>query len=71
MRIGLIADIHGNLLALETVLAHLAPEHVDEIVCLGDAAALRPHRPRYRCHDRRRRISGMPHVGWRAGTWNA
>lgn len=43
MRIGLIADIHGNLLALDTVLAHLATEHVDEIICLGDVAALGPH----------------------------
>jgi len=43
MRIGLIADIHGNLLALDTVLAHLAAEHVDEIICLGDVAALGPH----------------------------
>jgi predicted phosphodiesterase len=42
MRIGLIADIHGNLLALETVLAELRYEHVDRIVCLGDIAALGP-----------------------------
>jgi predicted phosphodiesterase len=42
MRIGLIADIHGNLLALERVLAELRHERVDEIVCLGDLAALGP-----------------------------
>jgi predicted phosphodiesterase len=38
MRVGLIADIHGNLLALDAVLAELAAEGVDEIVCLGDVA---------------------------------
>ena len=38
MRIALIADIHGNLLALDAVLAELAEEDVDEIVCLGDVA---------------------------------
>ncbi len=42
MRVGLIADIHGNLLALETVLAELARESVDRLVCLGDVAALGP-----------------------------
>jgi putative phosphoesterase len=40
MRIGLIADIHGNLIALEAVLAELALESLDQIVCLGDVAAL-------------------------------
>lgn len=42
MRIGLIADIHGNLIALETVLAELALESLDQLVCLGDVAALGP-----------------------------
>ncbi|MGI8858102.1 MAG: metallophosphoesterase family protein [Thermomicrobiales bacterium] len=42
MRIGLIADIHGNLLALDTVLAELARVGVDELICLGDVAALGP-----------------------------
>ncbi|HEY1390365.1 MAG TPA: metallophosphoesterase family protein [Ktedonobacterales bacterium] len=42
MRIGLIADIHGNLMALETVLAELAREPLDQLVCLGDVAALGP-----------------------------
>ena len=42
MRIGLIADIHGNLLALEAVLHELAQEYIDKIVCLGDVAALGP-----------------------------
>ena len=42
MRVGLIADIHGNLVALETVLAALGREGVERVVCLGDVAALGP-----------------------------
>lgn len=42
MRIALISDIHGNLFALETVLRELAQEHIDQMVCLGDVAALGP-----------------------------
>jgi predicted phosphodiesterase len=42
MRIALIADIHGNLVALESVLQDVARESVDQIICLGDAAALGP-----------------------------
>jgi putative phosphoesterase len=42
MRIGLISDIHGNLFALEAVLAGLAGERLDDLVCLGDVAALGP-----------------------------
>ena len=40
--IALIADIHGNLAALEAVLEALAHERPDEIVCLGDVAATGP-----------------------------
>jgi putative phosphoesterase len=39
MRLGLISDIHGNLLALEAVLAELEREELDRIVCLGDVVA--------------------------------
>jgi putative phosphoesterase len=42
MRIALIADIHGNLAALEAVLAEIARAGVDEVVCLGDVAATGP-----------------------------
>jgi putative phosphoesterase len=38
MRLALIADIHGNLPALENVLADLDRERVDRIICLGDVA---------------------------------
>ena len=39
MRLGLVSDIHGNLLALEAVLAELESEELDRIVCLGDVVA--------------------------------
>jgi putative phosphoesterase len=42
MKVGLIADIHGNLVALETVLADLAADQVDRLICLGDIAVLGP-----------------------------
>jgi len=42
MRIVLIADIHGNLPALNAVLAEIAAEPVDQLVCLGDVAATGP-----------------------------
>jgi putative phosphoesterase len=38
-RLALISDIHGNGVALDAVLADVAVQEVDEIVCLGDAAA--------------------------------
>lgn len=38
MRVALISDIHGNLMAFDAVLAELAREDVDGIVCLGDVA---------------------------------
>ncbi|HET9014855.1 MAG TPA: metallophosphoesterase family protein [Thermomicrobiaceae bacterium] len=37
MRLAILADIHGNLPALEAVLADLAPLAVDQIVVAGDA----------------------------------
>src|SRR5690349_3325281 len=42
MRLALIADIHGNLVALETVLQELAQEGIDQILCLGDVGSLGP-----------------------------
>jgi putative phosphoesterase len=42
MRVALIADIHGNLVAFEAVLAEIAREQVDAMVCLGDVAAFGP-----------------------------
>lgn len=43
MRYGLISDIHANLEALETVLAALQKEAVDQILCLGDVIGYGPN----------------------------
>lgn len=37
MRYGILSDAHGNLEALENVLAHLEQQRVDQLVFLGDA----------------------------------
>jgi putative phosphoesterase len=42
MRIALISDIHGNLPALDAVLAELDAAAIDQIVCLGDVALFGP-----------------------------
>jgi predicted phosphodiesterase len=42
MRIALISDIHGNLVSLEAVLEDIDRAGVDQIICLGDVAALGP-----------------------------
>jgi len=36
MRYALISDIHGNLEALDSVLAALSKESIDEYLCIGD-----------------------------------
>lgn len=36
MRIAVFSDIHGNLVALQTLLGHIKSESVDAIYCLGD-----------------------------------
>ncbi len=45
MRIGFFSDIHGNILALEAVLADMKEAGVEALVCAGDLAAFGP-RPR-------------------------
>jgi putative phosphoesterase len=42
VRIALIADIHGNRIALEQVQADIRREGIDRIICLGDVAAHGP-----------------------------
>lgn len=42
MRLALLSDIHGNFIALKTVLQEIAHESIDQILCLGDVAALGP-----------------------------
>jgi diadenosine tetraphosphatase ApaH/serine/threonine PP2A family protein phosphatase len=39
MRIAAIADVHGNYLALEAVMADIRAQGIDEIVNLGDMAS--------------------------------
>ena len=42
MRIAIISNIHGNSVALESVLNDLNTEHIDHLVCLGDIASGAP-----------------------------
>ncbi|MSR33475.1 MAG: metallophosphoesterase [Phycisphaerales bacterium] len=42
MRIGIISDVHGNLEALQTVLADIDSKSVDAIVSLGDIVGYGP-----------------------------
>jgi predicted phosphodiesterase len=39
MRLALISDIHGNLVAFDAVLADLTARNIEHILCLGDVAA--------------------------------
>src|SRR5947207_660354 len=36
MRAAIFSDIHGNLPALEAVLADIGPQQFDAVYCLGD-----------------------------------
>ena len=36
MRVALVSDIHGNLPALEAVVADIHRRGADQVVCLGD-----------------------------------
>lgn len=42
MRVALISDIHGNLVALDTVLEDISRRSVNQILCLGDVASTGP-----------------------------
>jgi len=64
VRIALIADVHGNALALDAVLAELEREEPDRTVCLGDVAA----GPQAREAIERIRALGCPVV---MGNWDA
>ena len=41
-KVAILADIHGNLPALDAVLAQIAVESIERVVCLGDVASLGP-----------------------------
>ena len=43
MRIAIISDIHGNMTALEDVLADLRTRPVDATYCLGDLVGYAAH----------------------------
>ncbi|MEX2120578.1 MAG: metallophosphoesterase family protein [Pirellulales bacterium] len=40
---AIISDIHGNLAALEAVLADIREQRIDHVGCLGDIIAYGPH----------------------------
>ena len=42
MKIALLSDVHGNLPALETVIADI-PSDVDTVICLGDIVGYGPY----------------------------
>ncbi|MGL4514718.1 MAG: metallophosphoesterase family protein [Lacipirellulaceae bacterium] len=42
MKRAIISDIHGNLEALQTVLAHVRSQNVDDVFCLGDVIGYGP-----------------------------
>lgn len=43
MKLGLISDIHADLNSLELALALLHDQHVDQIICAGDAVEKGPY----------------------------
>jgi putative phosphoesterase len=60
MRIGVCADIHGNIAALAAVLTSIEQAGVDQLVCLGDVAELGPAPAE--CVDRLRSLAPAPIV---------
>jgi diadenosine tetraphosphatase ApaH/serine/threonine PP2A family protein phosphatase len=42
MRLAVLSDIHGNLAALQAVLADLQAQAPDDVLCLGDAVGYGP-----------------------------
>ena len=43
MKIGIISDIHGNILALNAVLKEFENRKVEKIICCGDIVGIGPH----------------------------
>ncbi|MCL2620198.1 MAG: metallophosphatase family protein [Defluviitaleaceae bacterium] len=43
MKIGIITDIHNNILALESVLKVFNDENCDGVICCGDIIGIGPH----------------------------
>ncbi|HEY8394826.1 MAG TPA: metallophosphoesterase family protein [Thermaerobacter sp.] len=59
MRVAIISDVHGNLPALEAVLADIDRRSADAVYCLGDVCFKGPHAAE--CVDRLRQ-RGIPTV---------
>ena len=66
LKLAILSDIHGNLVALETVLAELAHRSIDQAICLGDVAASGPQP-----HEVIARLMelGWPNVRGNADAW--
>ena len=69
MRVAVVSDVHGNLPALEAVLAEIERERVDRIVCCGDVYELLPAGDECRALLERAgaffiRGNGDPDLGW-------
>jgi predicted phosphodiesterase len=43
VRVALISDIHGNIEALDAVMADIAACHIDKVFCLGDIVVYGPN----------------------------
>ena len=43
MRVAVLADVHGNLGALEAVLAHIETQDVEQLIVAGDVVNVMPH----------------------------
>ncbi|MGH4050882.1 MAG: metallophosphoesterase family protein [Clostridium sp.] len=44
IKIGIITDIHNNVVALESILKLFEYEKCDEIICCGDIIGIGPFR---------------------------
>ena len=42
MRLGIISDIHGNVIALEKIIKYFKSNNVEKIIHLGDAIGIGP-----------------------------
>ncbi len=43
MKLGIITDIHNNLIALNTVLEYFTKQNCDKIICCGDIIGIGPY----------------------------